>query len=273
MSVGEHCAGYDSLIGRKLALIVEYDGTRYSGFQLQTAQPTIQGAIEEALVRFTGQPTRIRGASRTDSGAHALGQVVDFETRAGYPVEIFSQALNYYLPPDVKIQAGYEMLPEFHCRRDASSRTYRYLIVNRLVPSPVRRYTHHWVRESLDVDRMSAGASALVGQHDFRSLAAGYPADLSAVRMVRRWEVWRDGDTVIIECEANGFLRHQIRRANGLLVGIGLSRWTKEIITDVLEGRLSQRFGWPSLPARGLCLMRVTYPNFWSRVRTENEAY
>ena len=251
---------------------MEYDGTRYSGFQLQATQPTIQGEIEKALVRFTGERTRIRGASRTDSGTHALGQVVDFETCADHPVDVFPQALNYYLPADIKIQAAYEMEPEFYCRSDASSRTYRYLIVNRLVPSPVRRYTHHWVREPLDVDRMAVGALALVGQHDFRPLAVGYPPDRSAVRIVSRWDVWREGDTVIIECEANGFLRHQIRRANGLLVGVGKSQWPEEMVKDALEGRLPERFGWPTLPPRGLCLMKVTYPNFWSRVRTLNEA-
>lgn len=249
-------------------MIVEYDGTRYNGFQLQATEPTIQGEIEKALARFTGQPTRIRGASRTDSGAHALGQVVDFVTCAEYPVEIFHQALNYYLPADIKIQNAYEMVPEFHCRKEASSRTYRYLIVNRPVPSPLQRYDHHWVRESLNVDSMAAGALVLVGRHDFRSLAAGYPADRSAVRTVSRWEVWREGESVIIECEANGFLRHQIRRANGLLVGVGKGHWTEEMVGNALEGRLPKRFGWPSLPAQGLCLVEVKYPNFGSRIKT-----
>ena len=256
---------------RRLALTVEYDGSSYLGFQLQSGQPTIQGEIEEALNRFTGDNIRIRAASRTDARAHAQGQVVDFLTRASYPVGSFPRALNYYLPADIKVQAAYQMTPEFHSRRDASSRTYQYSILNRPQPSPLHWHTHCWVNENMEVEKMAVAAQGLVGSHDFRPLALGHPEDKSAVRRVSRWEVWREKDQVIIECEADGFLRHQIRHANAILVEIGKGRWPEKMVEGTLQGRLPKGMAIPSLPARGLCLMKVTYPNFWSKVIASDE--
>ena len=269
---------------RRLALLLEYDGTRYMGFQFQSGQPTIQEEVERALARFTGDATRIRSASRTDSGAHARGQVVDFLTHSPYPVNLFPRALNFYLPPDIQVQDACEVVPEFHSRKHAISRTYRYYILNRWWPSPLRRYTCYWVKNSLEVARMATAARSLVGSHDFRPLTVAYPSGRSTVRTVNRWEVWREDDTVIIECEANGFLRHQIRRANAILIEIGKGRWPEGMLNDLLDGKLDSAWQWPSIPARGLCLMKVTYPNLSlcppplvggargeSQVRTTNE--
>lgn len=250
---------------RRLALVVEYDGSRYQGFQLQRQQPTIQGEIEQALKRFTQVDIRIRGASRTDSGAHARGQVVDFATAAEHPPERFLRGLNFYLPADIVIQEAYEVAAEFHSRRSALTRIYRYQILNRSQPSPIRRSTHHLVKGTLDAAKMDRAAKGLVGEHDFRPLAASHPKEKSAVRRVNRWEVWRDGDTIIIECEANGFLRHQIRRANALLVGIGTGKLAEGIISDCLKARLPQNWAYPTLSAKGLCLMQVTYPDTWQK--------
>jgi tRNA pseudouridine38-40 synthase len=253
---------------RRLALVVEYDGTCYQGFQLQHQRPTIQGEIEQALKRFTQVDIRIRGASRTDSGAHAQGQVVDFTTAAEHPPDQFLRGLNFYLPADIGIQEAYEVDAEFHSRRSALTRVYRYHVLNQSRPSPIRRNTHHWVKGTLDTAKMDGAAKGLVGEHDFRPLAASHPKEKSAVRRVSRWDVWREGDTVIIECEANGFLRHQIRRANALLVGVGTGKWTESIITDSLKARLPQNWSFPILPAKGLCLMQVTYPDSWQKVKT-----
>jgi tRNA pseudouridine38-40 synthase len=256
---------------RRLALVVEYDGTAYQGFQAQVGQPTIQGEIERALHRFTGEVIRIRGASRTDAGAHALGQVVDFLTYSAYPVDVFPRALNFYLPPDIKVQAACEVAPEFHSRKNATSRIYRYYILNRPWPSPLRRQACHRVAEPLDEAKMAAAARDLVGRHDFRPLATGYPANRSTVRTVYRWDVWREDDTVIVECEADGFLRHQIRRASALLIEIGKGRCPEGMIRDLLDGKVEGTVQLPSVPGYGLCLMKVTYPNSCSQVRTANE--
>ena len=248
---------------RRLALVVEYEGTHYRGFQIQDRQPTIQGELERALKRFTQVNIRIRGASRTDSGAHALGQVVDFATDSEHPPDKFIRGLNFYLPVDISVQEAYEVDAEFHSRRSALSRIYRYTILNHSQPSPIRRNTHHLVNEHVDVAKMAGAARGLVGQHDFRSLAISHPDGKSAVRQVSRWDVWRDEDTVTIECEANGFLRHQIRKANSLLLGVGTGKWPESIIRDTLEGWLPPNWAFSTLPARGLCLMKVTYPDSW----------
>jgi tRNA pseudouridine38-40 synthase len=256
---------------RRLALIVEYDGTQYLGFQIQVEQPTIQGAIEQALTAFTREQIRIRGASRTDSGAHALGQVVDFLTQASYPVSKFPWALNYYLPPDIKVQAAFEVNPDFHSQKNAASRIYRYRILNRTWQSPLGRYTQHWIREQLNTDAMSQAAQHLVGVHDFRPLALSHPIEKSAVRQVMRWDVRKEQETIIIECEATGFLKHQIRQANAILVEIGKGKLPTSIVKDILENKLPEGMVWSTLPALGLCLMKVTYTNFWDKVKATDE--
>lgn len=250
---------------RRLALVVEYDGTNYSGFQLQLGQVTIQGEIERSIEKFTGESLRIRGASRTDSGAHATGQVVDFLTHSTQPVEKYPSALNYYLPEDIQVQAAKDMPLDFHSRKSASSRTYYYRIFNRPRRAPLRRYSHFWVREELQIDRMARAAEFLVGGHDFRALSAGFPPDRSAVRVVYRWVVRKEGDTIVIVSEANGFLRHQIRKANALLIQVGKGRFPESIISEVLYSGQPKGTECPPLPARGLCLMEVKYPTFSSR--------
>ena len=259
-------------MGRRLALVVEYEGTKLAGFQLQAGQTTVQGELEKALARFTGEAIRIRGASRTDSGAHAKGQVVDFTTASLHTVDRFQRALNYYLPEDIKVQEAYEAGPQFHSRRDALSRTYRYLIFNRPWPSPLGRNFSFWVREELDISRMATAAQNLVGWRDFRPMSRGYPQDRSAVRRVIRWDVWRERDQVIIECEANGFIRHQIRRSNALLIEIGKGRWPPSIVNDVMYDKLEGRVQWATAPARGLCLEKVTYTNHGSRPSIAEES-
>lgn len=243
----------------RAALLVEYLGANYNGFQLQLNQPTIQGALEEALAWFTEEAIRIRGASRTDSGAHAEGQVVDFLTRTRLPLERFAPALNYYLPDDVAVLKARQVDESFNARRTALSRTYRYRILEREWPSPLRRGTHFWVRGPLDAEAMDRAAQALTGIHDFRPLAAGHPEDRSAVRNAMRWQVSRKDDLVEIECEANGFLKHQIRKANGILVEIGKGKQPESLVKRVLEGGETIA-GIPMLSAHGLCLIEVKYP-------------
>ncbi len=254
-----------------MALLVEYDGTRYKGFQVQRDQPTVQGELETSLAKFTGEPVRIRGASRTDSGAHARGQVVDFTTAADRTIESFPHGLNFYLPEDIRVQAAYRMIPEFHSRRCAASRVYRYRISNRSWASPLERHTSFWVRDPLDVERMADAATGLIGGRDFRPLVPDHPAERSAVRSVRRWEVWRDDREVIIECEANGFLKHLVRRANSILIEVGKGKLDTKVLEGLLGGGLEQGFNLPSVPASGLCLMKVNYPEFWSYVIREDE--
>jgi tRNA pseudouridine38-40 synthase len=256
---------------RRLSLLVEYEGTEYAGFQLQAREPTIQGALEQALYRLTGENTRVRGASRTDSGAHALGQVVDFETRSEYSPETFVGALNYYLPADIRVLRALQVDYGFNSRRDAVSRTYRYRILNRPRSSALRRRDSHWIAEPLNVEYMNLAAQDLVGVHDFRPFAPTHPADRSAVRRVDRWEVARgrgEPDIINITCEASGFMQRQIRRTNAALITIGKGQLPPGAIEGILkEGEvgLTGVFinGIATLPAKGLCLVEVKYKNPW----------
>ncbi|MBM3942838.1 MAG: tRNA pseudouridine(38-40) synthase TruA [SAR202 cluster bacterium] len=258
---------------RRVALIVEYDGTNYMGFQRQAAQPTVQAELENSIWRLTGEDIRVRGASRTDSGAHATGQVVDFLTATPLPLDRIIGGLNFHLPADIKVQSIYQVAEEFHSRRNASSRTYVYRILNRPWPSPLLQRTHHRVRDSLDEECMRRAAAALVGVKDYRPFAVGIPPGRSTVRQVARWEVSRVGEAITIESEANGFLPHQIRRATGLLIEVGKGKLPESIIEEVLAGRAPPELQWPSTPACGLCLVKVKYPNFRSQVRaTTHEA-
>ncbi len=256
---------------RRVALLVEYEGTKYKGFQVQRDQPTIQGELESGLRRFSGQEVRVRGASRTDSGAHARGQVVDFAIMADRTVESFPSGMNFYLPSDIRVQSAYRMVPEFHSRKSAASRVYRYTISNRDWPSPLERHTSFWLRERLDVSLMAEAAEAVMGDRDFRPLISDHPAGRSAVRRVYRWDVWREESDVIIECEANGFLKHLVRRTNAILIEVGKGKLDTNVLGRVLAGETEKGFSLPSVPASGLCLMKVKYPDFRSCVVREDE--
>ena len=250
---------------RRIALVVAYEGTQYAGFQLQADVPTIQGELEKAFNRLTGENTRVRGASRTDSGAHAICQVVDLTTGSTHESHVVVAAMNHYLPDDIRVIAASEVPEEFHARRSATRRDYRYSIVNRPVPSPILRRTHHEEPAPLNIDAMQRAAQSLLGIRDFRRIATAHPEEQSAVRQVFQWDVKRqsdDPDVIVIDCAANGFLRHQIRRANAILVEIGKGRLPIHAIADALAGRTQQLHRVSTLPAKGLCLRSVHYPEF-----------
>ncbi len=251
--------------------MVEYDGTSFAGFQLQANLPTIQGELEKAIECFTNQPTRVRGASRTDSGAHALGQVVDFLTESRHPIKTFEGALNYYLPEDIRVVRAAEVCHQFHSRRNAIAREYTYTIVNRPNPPAIGRRLVHWVSEPLNLEGMNEAAGYLVGTHDFRAFVPGHPAEKSAVRRIDRWNVERSEaspNSIAITAVGSGFMQRQIRRTNGILVEIGRGKLPVGHVAELLEQphnpetELKLR-DTPSLPAKGLCLVRVEYPNPW----------
>ena len=256
---------------RRLALVVEYEGTEYAGFQLQAREPTIQGELERALYRLTGENIRVRGASRTDSGAHAQGQVVDFETGSRHSPETFVGALNYYLPADIRVVRAAQIDSSFNSRRDAISRIYRYRILNRPRPSALWRRDSHWIAEPLNVEYMNLAAQDLVGVHDFRPFAPAHPADRNAVRRVDHWHVARgrdEPDIITITCEASGFMQHQIRRTNAVLVAIGKGNLPVGAIGKIVRQAEGESTGIainaiPTLPAKGLCLVEVKYENPW----------
>ena len=246
----------------RLALIVEYDGAGYHGFQLQPNAPTVQGALEEAIHKLTGERVRVKAAGRTDAGVHAVGQVVTFDTSSTLPPNTVVDALNHHLPADVAVREAHPVGPDFDPRRRALVRTYRYTVLNDRVRSPLLRRRTCLLGHHLDVDRMRDAAALLVGEHDFARFS-GPLADgqASTVRRVYDAEVRRECRLITFDVSANAFLPHQVRRMAGALVEVGRGKLPLEGFAKLLDGKRGCG-GAPSLPPHGLCLMRVEYADF-----------
>jgi tRNA pseudouridine38-40 synthase len=264
MAVADDAQDREQAEERRIALVLEYEGTAYNGFQFQANAPSVQGTVEDALKSFTGEVIRIRGASRTDSGAHAAGQVADFLTQAPYPTDIFCRALNSFLPPDIRVRGAVEMPRDFSARFSAVSRVYRYTAWNHVHPPALWRNFSYWVRDRLDLTAMREASESLLGAHDFSTIASSLSPGRNPVRTVRRWDMWREDERVIMEAEGDSFLPHQIRRTNALLVRVGLGKLPVDAIRNIIDRSVQKLDSCPSLPARGLCLIKVNYPGFSS---------
>ena len=249
-----------------MVLIMEYEGTQYYGFQLQANLPTIQGEVEAALRKLTGERSRVMAASRTDSGVHAKGQVVSFRTKSSLPSPTFIKGLNYYLPRDIAIKAAFRVSDSFNVRRHALSRGYNYYILNRPTRSPFQRGFAYLVTGDLNIEAMNRACEVLVGEHDFASFATSLESRIkSTVRRVYQAKVEKDGDQVIFNIVANSFLPHQVRNTAGALIKVGLGKMTVDEFRSILEARRPGLAG-PTAPAYGLCLMRINYPHPWEEI-------
>ena len=242
----------------KFRLLLEYDGTDYCGWQVQPNGRSVQATLESALHTVLGHPARVSSAGRTDAGVHAAGQVACFSTPRDVNIDRLLRALNALTPRDLSVTRLDVVSDDFDPRRDAGSRTYRYRIWNRRVPSPFwRPYAWHIARP-LDDTAMADAAKLLVGEHDFSAFrAAGCDAD-HPVRRVLRSEVHRSGDLVRYEIEATAFLRHMVRNIVGTLVDVGNGVRAAADITTLLERRDRTAAGMTA-PAHGLCLLQVSY--------------
>ncbi len=241
-------------------MIVEYDGTGYSGWQIQNDVPTIQGAIENALHRMTGQPVRVSGSGRTDAGVHALGQVAGFTCHTRLSARVLHKGLNSLLPPDIVIHSLETVSDAFHPRYDAVSKIYRYRILNRPWATAVgRQYTWH-LRHPLDIEAMRMAAGHLSGTHDFKSFEGAGSPRASTVRRVLTADVIRQNtDRIVFEIQADGFLRFMVRNIVGTLVAVGQARITVDDFRRIMAARDRGQAG-PTAPPQGLFLVRVFYP-------------
>jgi len=254
----------------RIALVVEYDGTGYHGSQLQSGLPTIQGEVEEALRKLTGEKLRVKAASRTDAGTHAEGQVFSFSTRSSLPLKTFITGLNYYLPDDIAVKAAFRMNDSLNVRSSALSREYKYCILNSPTRSPLRQEFTYRVKEPLDTEAMNQACQALIGEHDFAAFTTGAEARKKhTVRKVLRAEVTRDGDMVIFSMEASSFLPHQVRNTVGALIQVGLGKMTVAEFHQLVAAGTTRRAG-PTAPARGLLLTRINYPVPLGEIADEN---
>ncbi len=254
---------------KKLKILIEYDGTAYHGWQIQKSKPTIQNILEETILRITGEKSKVIGASRTDAGVHALGQVAAFRTQSLLGPETIRKALNATLPYDIRIREIFETNDAFHPRFDAHKKSYFYIIANQRVSSAfLSRYT--WiVQQTLERSFMKKAAHTLIGTHDFSSFQGARsnvknPArevfsliieDLKSIDfMTARFK----GNFIKIRIEANGFLRHMVRNIVGTLVEIGRGRISSHEMKDILESHNRRRAG-PTAPAHGLFLEKIIY--------------
>lgn len=267
--MGENFSPADRKI-RRLVLIVEYKGSNYFGFQLQAKLPTIQGELERALYRLTGEKLRVASASRTDTGVHAVGQVVSFKTHSAVAPDKFISGLNYYLPIDIAVKRVYRVEDSFNIRSKAVSREYKYYILNSRVRSPLWEDYSFMVSGELDIEAMNSAAAQLVGEHDFASFASNLGVKLkSTVRRIYNACFERDGEMVIFGIKASSFLPHQVRNTIGALIRVGQGKMTGEEFHSIMLARKLGLAG-PAAPARGLCLMKVNYNKSLGEENSEN---
>ena len=242
---------------RRIALVLEYDGSRYGGSQFQINARSIQGEFEQALKQLTGELLRPAFAGRTDAGAHALGQVAAITTRSALETDAFVKGLNAWLPDDIAVRHAADVDARFNPRRDAANRTYRYTIYNAPVRSPLWRSRAWRFPQRIDVHVMQRAADALVGTHDFAAFSRR--EGVSTVRCVSRCLVERNGALVTVEMQATAFLRQQVRRTVGALAQVGAGLLSLRDFRALLK-RAEPCTAEPVAPPHGLCLVEVAYP-------------
>ncbi len=256
---------------RNIKLIIEYDGTNYYGWQRQrNTRKTLQETIEKRLEQVLQEKVRLVASGRTDSGVHAIGQVVNFRTNSDMPLKNLKMALNSLLPDDIAVIRAEEVGSGFHARFKARSKTYRYTILNRDYPSVLQRNFVYFFPYKLDVKLMQRAARLLIGRHDFscfqgsskRSRRSGGPSSYSkkkaCIRVVERISISKRGSLIYIDIQANGFLYKMVRNIVGTLIEIGRKRYTIADFKRVLVSR-NRQFAGPTVPSRGLCLLKVAY--------------
>ncbi len=240
-------------------LTLEYDGRPYCGFQAQDGLPSVQGAVEAAVLAFSGETLRLHAAGRTDSGVHALGQVVHIDLGRDWPAQTVANALNAHLRDEAIAVLDAAVAPDdWHARFSATGRRYLYRILNRPGPPALDKGRVWHLRRPLDAGAMHAAAQHLVGHHDFttfRDLGCQAKSPLKTLDLAR---VRREADEVVLEFAARSFLHRQVRSMAGTLAEVGLGRWTARDVRDALEAKDRAACG-PVAPAHGLYLAGVSY--------------
>jgi len=241
-----------------IKLTIRYDGSSYHGWQSQPGQETVQGQITEAIERLTGCKVLVNGASRTDAGVNALGQVANIRIDTPIPIANLAKAITDKLPCDIAVSEATEVDDAFDAITSAKSKLYRYTIFTGPV-RPVLPIPHCWhFPYKLDIEPMGKSGGLLVGKKDFKSFASAADTRQSSVRTIFRCDVKSDSDWIYVDVEADGFLYNMVRNIVGTLVEIGRGKWQPEKTNQILEAKDRTAAG-PIAPAEGLCLMWIKY--------------
>ena len=244
---------------RNIKLTLEYDGSRFFGFQRQEGRPTIQAALEGALSKLFNRPMKIAAAAgRTDAGVHAAGQIVNFKTDSALPPEKIRKGLNAFLPKEIAVKRAEEVARDFHARYSARSKTYEYRVLNSDVRSPLVNGRAYHYRHPLDLGRMRKAVGKLLGQRDFKSFQAAGSSAKSSVRHVRRFAITQSKGLVLFTIEANGFLYHMVRNLVGTLLEVGRGNLSLNDLQTLTQKR-DRTLAGPTVPAAGLTLVSVRY--------------
>lgn len=241
---------------RRIRLTVAYDGTNYVGWQVQPNGVSIEEVLNKELKKITKEDIRVIGASRTDSGVHADGNICVFDTESRIPADKFKFALNEGLPADIVVQESDEVALSYHPRKMASVKTYEYRILNREIALPKERNYAHFYHYPLDVEKMREAAKALVGTHDFRSFCSIHTSVTDFVRTIYSIDVEKEGDIITIRITGSGFLYNMVRIIVGTLKEIGCGFRQVQNMQEVLDAKDRAAAG-PTAPANGLTLKRI----------------
>jgi tRNA pseudouridine38-40 synthase len=241
-----------------IKLLLQYDGSNYSGWQIQHNGVTIQGLITAALVKINQQPVKLYGAGRTDAGVHALGQVANFFTDKALTPQQWQKALNGHLPPDIRVIAASAVPTNFHARFSAIGKHYRYQLIITPTISPFDyRYYYHYPY-SLNLDAMQQAASYLLGKHDFAAFATATKKE-ATTRIIHQLEIVPQATQIIFQLQGNGFLRYMVRTIVGTLLEVGRQQRDPASIPAILQAQ-DRRLAGPTAPPQGLFLVAVDYP-------------
>lgn len=246
----------------RIALGLEYDGSAFCGWQSQPEGCSIQDALERALAQIAGHPVRVTAAGRTDTGVHALLQVVHFDTEAERPDTAWVRGTNAFLPKQIAVLWAQIVDDAFHARFSAIQRSYRYLLLTRAVRLAINQSRLGWFHQPLDLARMREAAVFLVGEHDFNAFRSAECQAKSSIRQLRRLDIEQRGDLFEFNFSANGFLHHMIRNIVGSLVYVGKQRFEPEWVQTVLSGR-ERAAAAPTFAPDGLYLSDVQYGDEW----------
>ncbi len=242
----------------RVKLIVAYDGTRYCGWQIQDNGITVEEVLNKALSELLGEDIRVIGASRTDSGVHALGNVAVFDTETRIPAEKLAFALNQRLPDDIRIQNSCQVADDFHPRYCDSIKTYEYKIWNSRFPNPLVRLYSKFVYYNIDIDKMQQAAGYLVGEHDFKSFCSARTQVESTVRRVTDIQFIKEGNMITMRIKGYGFLYNMVRIIMGTLLKCGMGMYEPEHVREILEACDRGKAG-PKAEACGLTLIGIEF--------------